>query len=83
MYRRFIPSVLMLTAGAVTCLITMMRQYPLLRQMQVLLLVLVLFYLLGSVIQWTLDYFDRQNSRAANERETVIEKESDNQDKNE
>ena len=83
MYRRFLPLILMLTAGAVTCIITMVRQYPLLSQMMVLFAVLVLFYLLGNIIKWTLDYFDKENAKVVGEEGEVIEKEVENADKGE
>ncbi len=72
MYRRYIPLLLMLTAGAVTCVIAIVRQYTMLQQMLMLFVVLVLFYLLGSIIKWTLDFFDRQNEKSAGETGEVI-----------
>ncbi len=83
MYRRFLPSILMLTAGAVTCIITMIRQYPMLTQLLVLFAVLLLFYFLGSIIKWTLDYFDKQNAKPDGEVGEVIEKEIESTDKDE
>lgn len=76
MFRRNIPLILMLTAGAITCVITMIRKYPMLQQLMVQFGVLVLFYLLGSIIKWTLDYFDRQNEKLAGEQGEVIEKDT-------
>lgn len=83
MYRRFLPLILMLTAGAVTCVITMVRQYTLLTQLLVLFAVLVLFYLLGNIIKWTLDYFDKENAKLVGEEGEVIEKEAESKDKDE
>lgn len=83
MLRKYIPVILMLTAGAITCVITMVREYPMLQQLTVLFGVLVLFYLLGSIIKWTLDYFDRQNEKIAGEQGEVIEKDTENTDENE
>ena len=80
MFRKYIPLILMLTAGAMTCIISMVREYSMLRQMTVLFVVLVLFYLLGSIIKWTLDYFDRQNEKIAGEQGEVIEKDMENPD---
>lgn len=61
MNRKNMPLVLMLTAGIVTYVITFIRKYPLQEQLFILLLVLVIFYILGSVLKGTLDYFDKQN----------------------
>lgn len=61
MNRKNMPLMLMLTAGVVTYVITFIREYPLQEQLFILLLVLVIFYFLGSVLKGTLDYFDRQN----------------------
>ncbi len=80
MYRRYVPLLLMLSAGAVTWIITMVEGYPMLQQLTTLLVVLVLFYLLGSVIKWTLDYFERQNEKEAGEQGEVIAKDGEVKD---
>lgn len=77
MDRKFMPLILMLTAGAVTCVINLIRQYSLLNQLIILFVVLVVFYLLGCVLMWTLDLFDRQNEKQIPEEGEVIEKESE------
>lgn len=76
MNRKNLPLLLMLTAGAVTCIITFIRKYSMLEKLASLLAVLVLFYLLGSILKWTLDYFERQNEKKRQEEGEVIEKES-------
>lgn len=90
MNRKNLPLLLMLTAGAVTCIITFIQDYSVLAKLVSLLAVLVIFYLLGSVLRWTLDRFDRQNEEKRGEEGEVIEKETedsepsdegDNQDK--
>lgn len=77
MNRRNLPLILMLTAGAITCIINLIRQYPVINQLVVLLVVLILFYALGSGIKWTLDYFEEQNDLFFSGEGEVIEKESD------
>lgn len=67
MNRKNMPLVLMLTAGVVTYVITFIRKYPLQEQLFILLLVLVIFYFLGSVLKGTLDYFDKQNEELEKE----------------
>lgn len=74
MYRKYIPLLFMLTTGAVTCIVSIVRKYTLFKQLLLLLIVLVVFYLIGSLIKWMLDYFDRQNERLAKEQGEVIEK---------
>lgn len=70
------PLILMLTAGAVTCIITFVQKYSVLGKLTALLVVLVIFYLLGSILRWTLDYFDKQNEEKSKEEGEVIEKET-------
>lgn len=77
MNRNNFPLVLMLVAGAVTCVINLIRQYPMPGQLVVLFIVLVVFYLLGCIIKWTLDLFDAQNEKKTAEEGEVIEKEAD------
>ena len=77
MNRKNLPLILMLTAGAITCVINLIRNYSIISQLVVLLVVLILFYLLGSAIKWTLDYFDAQNDSFFSEQGEVIEKESE------
>lgn len=69
MNRRYLPLILMLAAGAVTCIVTFIRDFSILGKLGALLFVLVVFYFWGSVLKWTLDYFDRQNQAAAEEKE--------------
>lgn len=72
--------VLMLLAGAATCIITFIRDYAMVERLGILLGVLVLFYLLGSILVWTLDYFDMQNEQKRKEEGEVIEKEAEETD---
>ncbi len=44
-----IPAVVMLTAGIITCFISIRKHYPALDTLVKLLAVLILFYLLGSI----------------------------------
>lgn len=74
MDRKWVPLIMMLTAGAVTCVINLIRQYPMQDQLIVLFIVLVVFYILGCVFVWTLNLFDRQNEKKLPEEGEVIEK---------
>ena len=46
----------------------------------ILLAVLVLFYLLGSILVWTLNFFDHQNDEKRKSEGEVIEKEASTED---
>lgn len=74
MDRKNLPLIMMLAAGAVTCVITFVQQYTVLQELIALLIVLVVFYGLGSVLKWTLDYFDAQNEKKMQAEGEVIEK---------
>ena len=63
MNRRKLPLILMLVAGAVTCIITLIRKYSVLHSLIALFGAFVIFFFLGSVMKWTLDYFDRENEK--------------------
>ena len=77
MNRKKMPLILMLTAGAVTCIITFIMKYPIIWKLVTLLLVLLIFYLLGTILKWVLDTFDRQNEKAALDEGEVIAKEAE------
>ena len=68
----------MLTAGAVTCIITFIEKYTMAEKLVALFVVFLIFYVLGSVLKWTLDFFERQNEERLKEEGEVIEKESEN-----
>lgn len=80
MNRNNLPMFLMLVAGAATCIITLIQQYSILKSLVSLFIVLVVFFFLGSVIKWTLDYFDRENEKRAQEEGEVIEKEAEGEE---
>lgn len=82
MNRKNMPLILMLIAGAVTCIITFIQNYSVLGKLVSLLIVLLIFYFLGSVLRWTLDYFDRQNEKKSKEEGEVIEKEAEGEEEN-
>lgn len=77
MNRKNLPLLLMLTAGAVVCVITFINKYSVPAKLTSLLAVLIIFYLLGNILKWTLDRFDRQNEEKLMEEGEVIEKEAE------
>lgn len=78
MNRKNLPLLLMLTGGAVVCIITYIEKYSLIVKLVSLFAVLLVFYILGSVLKWTLDLFETQNAERIKEEGEVIEKESEN-----
>lgn len=61
MDKKNIPILLMLVAGAITCIITFIEKYSVLTQLLVLFIVLVIFYCIGTVIKWAFISFERRN----------------------
>ena len=61
MNRKNMPLILMLTAGACTCIVTMVQAYSVLASLVALFAVMLLFYCLGNGVRLLLDHFDRQN----------------------
>ncbi len=80
MKRKNLPLLLMLTAGAVTCIITFVKHYTMLEKLVSLFCVMLIFYILGSVLKWTLDYFEDQNEKRRLQEGEVIEKEAEGQE---
>lgn len=71
------PLILMLVAGAVTCVITFFQEYTIFERLLILFIVLLVFYILGSIMKFTLNYFDRINEMRIMEAGEVIEKEAE------
>ncbi len=77
MKRKYMPLILMLSAGAVTAIITLIKRYALVTRLGILLAVLLIFYVLGSLLKWLLDTFEAQNKKRAMDEGAVIEKETE------
>lgn len=76
MNRKNMPLILMLTAGACTCIVTMVQAYSVLASLVALFSVMLLFYCLGNGVRILLDRFDRQNEeKAKQEQEEKTEQE--------
>lgn len=71
------PLILMLVAGAVTCIITFFQEYTVFERLLILFIVLLVFYILGSIMKFTLNYFDRLNEKRNMEAGEVIEKDAE------
>ena len=63
------PLLLMLIAGAATCVITLIMQYTMLERLSLLLGVMLLFCLLGYILKWTLDRFEAQIEKKLRKKE--------------
>lgn len=74
MNRKNMPLLLMLIAGACTCIVTLVRSYSLLASLVALFAVMLLFYCLGSVLRMLLDRFDRQNEEKEKQEQEEKEK---------
>lgn len=61
MSRRFFTLFLMLVAGAATCVLTFVLKYSTLEKLIALLIVLIVFYVIGSLFVSVLDSFEKQN----------------------
>lgn len=71
--------VLMLAAGAATCIITFVKGYSIIDKLVALFASLLIFYFLGSALKWTLDYFESQNEKKLAEEE-MLEKELESEE---
>lgn len=77
MNRKNLPLLMMLTAGAVMCIISYIQNFSILAKLVSLFVVLLVFYLLGNVFVWTLNYFDKQNEERLKAEGEVIEKDGE------
>lgn len=74
MNRQKLPLLLTLLAGAASCVITMLGDYTLVKQLLTIFLVMLLFFILGSIIKGLLDHFEAVNE--AEERKRQEEEEA-------
>lgn len=77
MNRKNLPLLMMLTAGVIMCIVSYVQNFTILAKLVSLFVVFVVFYLLGNVLVWTLNYFDRQNEERLKEEGEVIEKDGE------
>jgi c-di-AMP phosphodiesterase-like protein len=77
MKRKLLPLTLMLVAGLVTVIITFIRNCSIIYKLVSLLIVFVVFYFIGSIIVYVLNYFDKVNRPAEELQDDVLEKDAD------
>ena len=75
MNRRTMPFILMLVAGAFTCIMTFINEYSIIDKLLILSIVMFVFYILGVILQKVLDHFDKQNEEKRRAEEEAREKE--------
>lgn len=74
MKRKLLPPFVMLTAGLITSIRTFCLHYDTKSSLIILLVVLIVFYALGSVLKYVLDTFDKENEEKALDEGEVIAK---------
>lgn len=74
MNRKIFPLLLMLAAGIASCVYTFILQYSTLKKLVSLFIVLLVFYLLGSIIVWLINCFEAESEKKLKEEGEVIEK---------
>ena len=72
-----VPSIIMLLAGAVTCIVTFLNGYEIKHTLVILIWVLIVFLIIGCVIKKILDSFHMPNEDAVNDEGEVIKKNSE------
>lgn len=75
MKRKYIPIIMMLVAGMICSLFTMVRGETLLYRMTALLCTLLFFYGLGQILYNALNYFDRENEKRLAAEKAMLEEE--------
>lgn len=80
MDRKNIPIIMMLVAGVITCIITFLQKYSIIKKLVVLFVVLILFYGMGTLIKWAFDSFEKHNSEVAVPSEEEIAEEEEEEE---
>lgn len=75
MKRKNIPIIMMLVAGMISSLFTMIRGETLLYRMTALLCTMLFFYGLGQLLYSMLNYFDRENEKRLAAEKALLEEE--------
>lgn len=77
MQTRYIPAFVMLIAGAITGIISILKKFEFLYTLEILLIVLILFYIVGilakKIIEKTLKAIVKDDIESDTEDETVTE----------
>lgn len=77
MNRKMLPLLFMLLSGGITCIATWIHGYSAVEKLVILLIVLLIFGTLGSILQHTINYFDKQNQKKLEEAEKEKDEEAE------
>lgn len=83
MKTEFIPKFVMLLAGAIVCIISIVKHMDTTYSLEVLLAVLIIFYIIGSLARWIIEKVMVSNRfmKEKTDRPTEEEKQAAEQDK--
>lgn len=76
MKRKQLPVFIMLLAGSIASILTAVMRYDLKSFLFIVLITLVIFYILGSLLEYVLDSIEKQNLKDTPDDGEVIEKEA-------
>ena len=83
--RKLLPVLIMLLAGAMAAILLAIGRYEITKMLWILFVVLLIFYVLGCILKWSLDHIDKQNEETDNSLDEgeVIEKQPEEKETNE
>ena len=83
--RKLLPVLIMLLAGAMAAILLAIGKYEITKLLWILFVVLLVFYILGCILKWSLDHIDKQNEETDNSLDEgeVIEKQPEEKETNE
>ena len=85
MSRRYIPLLFVLISGGITCIITFVGDISILPRLIILFVVMVIFYLFGSILEHFLNMFEKdikeKEEREQKEREEQEQREREEQER--
>ena len=83
--RKLLPVLIMLLAGAMAAILLAIGKYEITKMLWILFVVLLVFYILGCILKWSLDHIDKQNEETDNSLDEgeVIEKQPEEKETNE
>lgn len=83
--RKLLPVLIMLLAGAMAAILLAIGRYEITKMLWILFVVLLIFYILGCILKWSLDHIDKQNEETGSSLDEgeVIEKQPEEKGTNE
>ena len=83
--RKLLPVLIMLLAGAMAAILLAIGRYEITKMLWILFVVLLIFYVLGCILKWSLDHIDKQNEETDSSLDEgeVIEKQPEEKETNE